>query len=132
MPTKVDSKGRSVPVLETRAEKDTFIAAYKAASGNVSAACERVGIDRHAFYYAKEHDAEFTEAIKDIDERTLDFMESLLIKCAKEGNLDAIKFYLTRKGKGRGWGSEAPQVAVQVNGDVQKLDLTPIGGDDEE
>lgn len=78
--------------------------------GNVSAACERVGISRATFYLWRQNNAEFDQAVREINERTLDFVESKLMAGIEDGNPKLIMFFLANKGRSRGY-SEKPDDA---------------------
>lgn len=80
--------------------------------GIVTMACKNVGISRKTFYEWKKNDEEFAKAVKDIQEVTLDFVESQLHKQIKDGNVSAAIFYLKTKGKERGY---IEQQNIEIN-----------------
>jgi hypothetical protein len=45
----------------------------------------------------------FNEKVKDIDAKTLDIVEKLLLDEINKGNMGAIQFYLKTKGRNRGY-----------------------------
>jgi hypothetical protein len=45
----------------------------------------------------------FNEKVKDIDLKTLDIVEKLLLEEINKGNMGAIQFYLKTKGRNRGY-----------------------------
>jgi hypothetical protein len=45
----------------------------------------------------------FNEKVKDIDAKTLDIVEKLLLDEINKGNMSAIQFYLKTKGRNRGY-----------------------------
>lgn len=83
--------------------KKALIEALEKSLGVVTTACKLVGVDRSTFYQYIKDDPEFAEAVKDIDEVTIDFAESQLHKQIKDGNTTATIFYLKTKGKKRGY-----------------------------
>ena len=83
--------------------KKALIEALEKSLGVVTTACKLVGINRSTFYQYVKDDPEFAEAVKDIDEVTIDFAESQLHKQIKNGNTTATIFYLKTKGKKRGY-----------------------------
>lgn len=83
--------------------KKALIEALEKSLGVVTTACKLVGIARSTFYEYVKDDPEFAEAVKDIDEVTIDFAESQLHKQIKDGNTTATIFYLKTKGKKRGY-----------------------------
>lgn len=83
--------------------KKALIEALEKSLGVVTTACKLVGVNRSTFYQYVKDDPEFAEAVKDIDEVTIDFAESQLHKQIKDGNTTATIFYLKTKGKKRGY-----------------------------
>ena len=83
--------------------KKALIEALEKSLGVVTTACKLVGVDRSTFYQYVKDDPDFAEAVKDIDEVTIDFAESQLHKQIKDGNTTATIFYLKTKGKKRGY-----------------------------
>ena len=86
-------------------KKERFVAQYLAQFGNVSGACEELGISRTTFYNWKRDDKEFAQALVDSDpvEHFLDFVENKLIMLINEKNVAAVLFALKTKGKHRGY-----------------------------
>ena len=91
---------RSVKIQQT---KKALIEAMQKNLGVVSAACQAVGVDRSTFYLYSKTDTEFAQAVKDVEEYALDFVESKAYQQIKEGNTSMIIFYLKTKGKRRGY-----------------------------
>lgn len=85
-------------------QKKDILKALKNTMGNVSLSCEKVGISRFAFYKWRDEDPEFDKAVEEINERTLDFVESKLMQGIQDGNARMIIFFLSTKGRGRGYG----------------------------
>ena len=85
-------------------QKKDILKALKNTMGNVSLSCEKVGISRFAFYRWRDEDPEFDKAVEEINERTLDFVESKLMQGIQDGNARMIIFFLSTKGRGRGYG----------------------------
>ena len=83
--------------------KKALLEALEKSLGIVTTACKIVGINRTTFYQYLKDDADFAQAVKEIEEVTLDFAESQLHKQIKEGNTPATIFYLKTKGKRRGF-----------------------------
>ena len=83
--------------------KKALLEALEKSLGVVTTACKLVGVTRTTFYQYVKDDPEFAEAVKDIDEVTIDFAESQLHKQIKDGNTTATIFYLKTKGKKRGY-----------------------------
>ena len=72
--------------------------------GNISLTCEQVGVSRQTFYKWRNDDSVFNAEVEAIQERTFDFVESKMIQGINEGNTRLIIFYLSCKGKKRGYG----------------------------
>lgn len=76
---------------------------YRKNFGNVSATCDKLGIDRSTFNKWRKKYPQFDELIDNTDEFCIDFAESKLLQAIGEGNLTAVIFYLKTKGKKRGY-----------------------------
>ncbi len=83
--------------------KKALLDALEKSLGIVTTACKIVGVNRTTFYQYLKDDPDFAQAVKDIEEVTLDFAESQLHKQIKDGNTPATIFYLKTKGKRRGF-----------------------------
>lgn len=84
------------------AKKKSFIEAMKSNLGNITKACEALGISRQTYYNWLE-DEVFKSEIDNIGEYVLDFAEHSLFKQIQENNTTATIFYLKTKGKHRGY-----------------------------
>ena len=87
---------------KTNTKKEAMLEALERSLGIVTTACNAVGIGRTTHYQWMKDDPEYRQAVKDIDNRTLDFAESHLHKLIKEGNPAATIFFLKTKGKATG------------------------------
>lgn len=83
-------------------EKD-LLAAIEDSNGFVTTIAERLHCSWHAADNAIKASAAALQAIKDEEEKTLDFVEGKAIKKINEGDGAMIRFYLTTKGKKRGF-----------------------------
>jgi hypothetical protein len=83
--------------------KKQLIEALEKSLGIVTAACKEVGISRNTFYTYYNEDEEFRKAVDDINEITIDFAETQLLKKIKEGSERSILFYMKYKGRKRGY-----------------------------
>jgi len=73
-----------------------------------------------------DEDKEFAKKVKDIENITLDFVESQLHKQIKDGNTPSTIFYLKTKGKRRGYierqeldlnsGDEPIKININIDG----------------
>jgi hypothetical protein len=83
--------------------KKDLLDALERSLGIVSTACEKVGVDRKTHYNWLKDDAEYKDAVRAIEERTIDFAESHLHALIKDKNPAATIFFLKTKGKNRGY-----------------------------
>lgn len=83
--------------------KEDFITALNQTGANISEACAKTGVPRSTFYLWRNMDDEFNQAVEDIGEAEIDFVESCLKKNIRAGDTTAQIFYLKTRGKKRGW-----------------------------
>jgi len=86
-----------------RHTKNNLINALEKSMGVVTSACKKVGIHRSTFYEYYNNDEEFRQKVDDIGNVALDFAESKMFEQIQEGNTQLIKFYLSTRGKKRGY-----------------------------
>ena len=96
-------KMEAIKANKTNTKKEAMLEALERSLGIVTTACNAVGVGRTTHYQWMKDDPEYREAVKGIENRTLDFAESHLHKLIKEGNPAATIFFLKTKGKGRGY-----------------------------
>lgn len=89
--------------VSTAKKKKAFIEALKMSLGIVTKACEATGIPRRTFYSWRATDEKFEQAVQEINEIALDFVETQLFNKIKKGDTTGIIFYLKCKGKKRGY-----------------------------
>lgn len=96
-------------------KKESFLLAYQKSFGNITIACEAIGIGRRTYYDWLEADEEFKEKVQNTepDERFIDMAENALQKKIIEGDTTAIIFTLKTKGKKRGYIERTEQTVVQ-------------------
>jgi len=88
---------------KTQEKQKLFISLYKNKACNVSATCAAVNISRETFYDWLKRYPSFGKKCVEIEESLIDFAETKLMECIQDHNMTAIIFFLTNKGKGRGW-----------------------------
>lgn len=89
---------------QTTAQKKRAMAkAMKVGLGNISAACEAVGITRQTHYTWLKKDKKYKQSVEDIGELTIDFVETQLLKNIKAGKEASAIFFLKTKAKSRGY-----------------------------
>ena len=102
-------------------KKKRIIAAMRKSFGNVSFACEQIGINRSTYYKYYNKDPTFREAIWEIEEEDLDYTESKLKQLIDEKEPSDIYFKLKCKGKKRGY-IERNDIGVgTISGEPQKI-----------
>lgn len=118
-------RGAEAQEKKTAEAKATFLKAYEANLGNVSGAARSAKIERSTYYKWLESDPEFKERARAVTETQKDFAESMLMKLIRDGDGAAIKFYLSTKGRDRGYGEKVevtgaegkpliPNISIQV------------------
>jgi len=84
-----------------KGKKKRMYEAMRSQLGIVTTAAEQTGISRTIHYEWLKKDPNYKQWIEEIDDITLDFAENALLKQMKNGNTQAIMFYLKTKGKKR-------------------------------
>lgn len=121
--------------MEEKHEK--YLDTLKRKHGNITAACEASDIGR-ATYYRWLEDPEFAQAVEDVYESFLDNAESKLQELiqgitvqretfddvhiyTKPPDFNAIKYYLSTKGKKRGYVEKVESENVNKNDNTIKI-----------
>ena len=121
-------------------EKD-LLAAIEDSNGFVTTIAARLHCSWHAADNAIKASPAAIQAIKDEEEKTLDFVEGKAITKINEGDGAMIRFYLATKGKKRGFtydekleaddSAEDNNVNVICDGeDVEPVDPVTVEGDE--
>tara|TARA_R110002126_G_scaffold91137_1_gene216997 strand:+ start:120 stop:533 length:414 start_codon:yes stop_codon:yes gene_type:complete len=90
-------------VNKTVHTKKRVIEALEKSLGVITTACKIADISRTQFYNWLKDDEDFAKKVLDIENVTLDFVESQLHKQIKENSTAATIFFLKTKGKKRGY-----------------------------
>jgi hypothetical protein len=85
------------------AVKKKLLEALEKTLGIVTPACKEVGVSRETFYRYYHEDDEFKEKVDELENLTLDYVESQLFKQIKDGSERSILFYMKYKGRRRGY-----------------------------
>lgn len=104
-----EENGLSLEQRRIAESKKSVLVALEASFGIVSTACKTANISRQTFYRWMQEDEVFKAMVESMQEYTLDFVESHLLKRIKEGSDAAIIFYMKTKGKKRGFIEKAPE-----------------------
>ena len=95
-------------------KKEKLLKALQETQGLIYHACKKAGnISRSTYYRYMREDKEFAQAVEDIKEAQIDYVEGELIKNISRGKETSIIFYLKSKAKERGY--------------AEKLDITTGG-----
>lgn len=107
------------------AKKETFIKHLHEAFGNISKACNAIGISRTTIYQWMKDDADFEDAVKNIDEYIIDTVENHLLNQIKDGSTPATIFYLKTKAKHRGY-VEKQEIDQKTELNVNSVNLKDL------
>jgi hypothetical protein len=131
------------PVQKLTIKKDAMIQALTASLGNVSEACEKMGLSRTIHYEWLKDDPEYSAAVASLKNVALDFAESQLKKLMEGAerqalthdgevvtikdapNTSAIIFYLKTQGKQRGY-IERQELSTEIKSINITIDGTNI------
>jgi hypothetical protein len=97
--------------------KEKILKCFEECKAIVTAACKKAGVDRVLFYRYYNNDEAFKAKIEEIREAQIDFVESKLMEGIDKLDSSLIRYYLSTKGKKRGYSLE------------EKLDITTNGND---
>jgi hypothetical protein len=114
----------AVKTNKTDNKKEAMLEALERSLGIVTTACNACGINRSTHYDWMKKDADYKQAVRDIENRTLDFAESHLHQLIRQGNPAATIFFLKTKGKARGY-VERQEIEM-----AEKKPLSWFTGDD--
>jgi hypothetical protein len=101
--------------------KKRMIECLKKNLGNISNACEQVGIVRQTHYNWMENDETYRNEFLNIKEAAIDFVESKLFQSIQNGSDTAMIFFLKTQAKKRGYiekteiQHEGGGVNIQIN-----------------
>ena len=102
-------------------KKEKLLKALQETQGLIYHACKKAGnISRSTYYRYMREDEEFAQAVEDIKEAQIDYVEGQLIKNISDGRETSIIFYLKSKARDRGY---AEKVDI-TSGGKSLTDLT--------
>lgn len=84
-------------------DKSKMINALQDSLGIVTMAAKKINIARSTHYLWMKDDPEYRQQVEDIQDLTLDFVESQLHKQIQNGEVASTIFYMKTKGKKRGY-----------------------------
>lgn len=94
--------------------KKEFLECMEESMGALATSCRRVGISKESVSNWRHADSDFDEAVKDIYDRSKEFVEGQLMTAIRNGNVASIMFYL----KCRAGYSEKKQLEIEQKGDI--------------
>jgi hypothetical protein len=100
--------------------KATFLEVLESNKGLLNSACKESRTPLTQYQSWMRTDINFVEAVNQIKESVVDDVEASLIKQAKDGDSNAIKYFLDAKAKERGYGKSNGETVDQSN----ELDLS--------
>lgn len=107
--------------------KKDFLIKFKESKGIISTACDAAQISRMTFYRWKKEDPEFADLVSEIEEASIDYVESKLIENIDNNKTSEILFYLKTKGKNRGY---VERQEIQTDGFPEKIEIEVISNED--
>jgi hypothetical protein len=117
--------------LQTQTKKTQMIKLLEQGLGNVSVACNSIGMERSTHYDWMKNDEAYREAVTEIKEYCIDYVEGKLFENIKDRRETSIIFYLKTQAKHRGYVEKNEFSLVQeqpimedFEGDV--IDLTNL------
>ena len=93
----------SIQSDKTNTKKEAMLKALEKTLGIVTTACTSAKVSRSQHYHWLNHDPEYKQNVRDLENIALDFAESHLHELIKEGSPAATIFFLKTKGKRRGY-----------------------------
>lgn len=115
--------------MKKKERQEMFLEHFRKSHGIVSYACQQTGITRACYYKWRDSDPKFKERAEEIEEETIDIVESKLFSAINNDDLTAIIFYLKTKGKKRGYVERVEQ-DVNVNPFEQLMQELPDDPED--
>lgn len=100
--------------MRKKERQELFLKHLLDSKGIISYACRKIDITRSCYYKWVDNDPKFKEKVDEINEETIDVVESKLLSAINDDDLTAIIFYLKTKGKKRGYVERVEQ-DVNIN-----------------
>ena len=104
---------------------EQIIQVLEANGGIVLYAAQKLGVHRNTLDRWIKNEPELTKAAGDMTESLLDIAEANLIQMLKKGEWEPTRFYLSTKGRARGYGIKA-EITGKDGGPVMMATEPPI------
>jgi len=114
----------------TRISNSETIEALRRNAGIIALAARDLGVTRQALEQRIKRSRVLTEVVRDVEESTLDIAEAGLKQAIAKGDAASIRFYLSTKGKRRGYTTRTE--ITGADGDPIDLNQTMENLTDEE
>lgn len=115
--------GSLMVIKRMAASKQILLKALIETRGVVTEACLAVGLSRDTHYRWMKSDRDYSKRVEEISEIAIDFVESEMFKHIKGGDTSLIKWFMSTKGRKRGYGYKSEH-QVDVNLEVPESDIT--------
>lgn len=112
-------------------KQKTFLETLSSAMGIVSVACKKAKIGRTTYYRWLNENSVFKELVDEVNEETIDGVESKLLSAISQNNITGIIFYLKTKAKHRGYVEKFEQ-EVSVNPFIELMKASAEDDEEEE
>lgn len=114
------------PASKKGVTEKQIIAALWKWGGIKALAAKECGITRQTMQERVDGNPKFQAVIKQIEDETLDIGEGHIVKGVRDGDKDWTKYYMTAKGRKRGYGNK-----VETSVDEAQLEaiVSALGGD---
>ena len=104
------------PKVENPLSREMISLAITSASGNISVAAQRLGIERYKLQKEIEKSPALQKLVEDNIESLVDLAETSIRQLCLRGEPGSVKFVLETQGRDRGWGKQ------------EKLEITGADG----
>jgi hypothetical protein len=95
-----------------------MLKALKIENGVVQRALQHIKIGTQEHYKWMKEDEEYVKKVIAIDEQLISLAEMKLVEFIERGDLKAIMFFLSRKGRSRGWGDRIDMKSLNEGGSL--------------
>jgi hypothetical protein len=110
-------------------KQDRVIEAIKGSGGIMSTIARRLEVSWHTAYKYTHNSEAARQALADEEERTIDLAESTLLKSIETGNTQDAKWYLSTKGKHRGYSERHELTGANGNAFSVKIEVVKPDAD---